>query len=230
MQRIAFIACVVSAFFISGCGPRLNMRDAIKTVSVSEVKRHINAGYDLSAAIENSPFEHTPLHYAAMRYSTSAILSPDQASILQWLLSSMKNVNALDKEKGTALHAAATNGGTAVAEILFKYRIDVNVADRSGRSALHIAAARLHTDFCKLLLKHGANTNAQDNRGDTPLHEALMYGSRDNKAGTREIVDMLLSHGADINLTNNTGGTPLRCTLPGSDWEAYLRSRGATTR
>lgn len=213
--------------FLPACGPRLDMRNAIKNVSVRDVKKHITAGYDLGGSIEHSTHDETPLHCAVKEYSKSVELTADQITILKWLFGSVKTVNVLDKEKGTPLHTAAWNGGIAAAKVLFDYHIDIHAADRSEMTALHVAAYQVDPGFCRLLLEQGANPNVQDAKGRVPIHEALLKGSRNHPEATRKIVDMLLARGANINIADGQGRTPFRYTISGSDLENYLISRGA---
>jgi len=225
MRRLCVFLLVGVA--MAGCGPRQSMRDAIKNASVEDVKKHIRAGFDLAAPVEHSPFEFTPLHYAASQYGTSDSLTAEQQAVLDAILGGMSDLNVRDKEERTPLHACAYAGGTAVVQALLERGIDVNVADRSGETALHMAARKLNPDVCRMLLENGADPNAQDTYGDTPMHEALLTGAREHPVEAREIVDVLLAAGADINRRNSKGSGPLNCTMRGSMLQNYLIKRGA---
>jgi hypothetical protein len=76
----------------------------------------------------------------------------------------------------TALHAAATNGALAAAQMLLAAGADLRLRDIDGGTALHSAVLKGHCAVAELLLRHGAPLAEGDRNGDTPLHLAAKYG------------------------------------------------------
>ncbi len=92
-------------------------------------------------------------------------------------VNAIHNINngSLYKGRGTALHAAATNGNAEVVEALLEYDADPNIPDGYGRTALHCSARNGHVATVVSLLNGGANVKAKDKNGHTPLQLAKKH-------------------------------------------------------
>lgn len=99
------------------------------------------------------------------------------------------DINAVDKDGGTALMWAAIEGHTETAKLLIEKGADINTGDNSGCTPLRYAAANNRIETAKLLIEKGADINAVDNTGVTPLKRAV-------EKGHRAMVDLLRSYGA----------------------------------
>ena len=88
------------------------------------------------------------------------------------LIQNGADVNAVDKNKLTALHIAAKKGHVDVAKVLIQNGADVNAVDKNKFTALHFAAENGHVDVAKVLIQNGADVNAVDDR-KTALHSQL---------------------------------------------------------
>jgi|GEM_PF-5877967 len=89
-------------------------------------------------------------------------------------------VSARARTGDTALHLAAINGHTKVAEILLAHGADVNAIDgKSKLTPLHRAATYAPREFVALLLAHKADPNAKSWDGRTPKDFAVER--RDNE-------------------------------------------------
>jgi ankyrin repeat protein len=164
----------------------------------------------------------SPLHIASKHGSPL---------LFQWLLNRGANLQAVDHEGRTVLHAAAANDkdmrGVILRALLDK-GIDPNVVDESGMSPLHNVffwqngrfelnlqqegftrerrQRTLHTTKeyktkLQLLLEYGAFINLQDNRGNTVLHWA-------SSSSNGPAVRLLLDRGARKDLMDLEGCKP----------------------
>jgi len=68
----------------------------------------------------------------------------------------------------TALHAAASDGRTAIAKVLLEHGADVNRQSDNGNTPLHLAALWEHYETAKLLLASGADVTIRNENGETP--------------------------------------------------------------
>jgi ankyrin repeat protein len=105
-----------------------------------------------------------------------AVLEKNQPAV-ELLLAHKADVNAegpaFNNEAQSAiwtpLHAAATYGPKAIAELLLKAGADVNARDKVGDTPLHLAVVNGQRELAELLLANKADPNARDNKGQTPL-------------------------------------------------------------
>ena len=100
-------------------------------------------------------------------------------AMVELLLASKANIEAINQSGETALHKAALFNSTAIAKVLILHKADINAKDRSGRTPLHWAAWRNSVDAAKLLLDNGANVAIRDQEGSTPLGIATKRGYKD---------------------------------------------------
>jgi len=68
----------------------------------------------------------------------------------------------------TALHAAASDGRTAVARLLLEHGADINRQSDNGNTPLHLAALWERYQTTKLLLASGADVSIRNDKGETP--------------------------------------------------------------
>jgi len=224
--RAVVAALVLPLLF--GCGPRQTIEDAVVNASVNDVRKHLQAGYDVNARITHTASDASLVHYMASKYGRLDQLDDNRLAIIKWVLGSGANLDVRDKENATPLHTAAWFGNEQVAGMLIDYRADVNAVDRSGHTPLHLAAKRFDADMCRLLLEHGALVDARERHGETALHAVLLEAGNDHFTEGKQVVDVLLAHGADVNACDAKGSPVIRHTYRGSEMERYLRSRGAT--
>jgi hypothetical protein len=98
-------------------------------------------------------------------------------------------------------------------------------------SLMHYAVLVNRVGLIRYLLRHGAPVDPRDDHGRTPLSWACQYGLLD-------IVTELVDHGADVNALDDASTPPLLWLIQAGErrtgnleaTEAFLRSRGATTR
>uniref|UniRef100_A0A8C3AES2 Ankyrin repeat domain 52a n=1 Tax=Cyclopterus lumpus TaxID=8103 RepID=A0A8C3AES2_CYCLU len=123
------------------------------------------------------------------------------AEEVQLLLHKKEDVNALDQEHRTPLHAAACVGDVHILDLLIESGATVNAKDHVWLTPLHRAAAS-RNEVIGLLLRRGAEANARDKFWQTPLHVATA-----NRA-TR-CAEALLTQLSNLNMADRTGRTAL---------------------
>src|SRR5262249_54726430 len=121
-----------------------------------------------------------------------AIYNNDAAKVQKLLAADPKLALKRYPGGGTALHAAAAGGSTAMVRALLDAGADVNAEEENGRTPLHVAATNRRKEVAALLLARGAKVDAK-NKSDhfTPLHSAAL-------AGSTEVAGLLLANGADV--------------------------------
>uniref|UniRef100_A0A673CJY6 Ankyrin repeat domain 52a n=1 Tax=Sphaeramia orbicularis TaxID=375764 RepID=A0A673CJY6_9TELE len=124
------------------------------------------------------------------------------AEEVQLLLHKKEDVNALDQERRTPLHAAACMGDVHIMDLLIESGASVNAKDHVWLTPLHRAAASRNERAVGLLLRRGAEANARDKFWQTPLHVAAA-----NRA-TR-CAEALLTQLSNLNMADRTGRTAL---------------------
>lgn len=126
-------------------------------------------------------------------------------SILDALIKHGANVNAVDDQGATVLHAAVRAGHANVVKRILKEAKDVDVcaADKEGQTPLH-TLARYPKDSAVTILEilHSVNQNlnVQDEYGNTPLHYAFL-----SNAG--QLAYTLVMNGAQLNIPNKDGNS-----------------------
>lgn len=133
------------------------------------------------------------------------------------------NVNAVNKDDGTALMHASAKGHTDIVDFLLNEGAEINARDKSGATAL-IYGSR-HAPVVNLLLNKGADVNAVDKKGLSALTYAIVEGHS-------SVVELLLLN-KDIDVNSkigNTGKTILEVASSLSDASVVklLIEKGAT--
>eukprot|EP00672_Neobodo_designis_P008447 CAMPEP_0174854922 /NCGR_PEP_ID=MMETSP1114-20130205/32018_1 /TAXON_ID=312471 /ORGANISM="Neobodo designis, Strain CCAP 1951/1" /LENGTH=412 /DNA_ID=CAMNT_0016089631 /DNA_START=44 /DNA_END=1282 /DNA_ORIENTATION=+ len=109
----------------------------------------------------------TPFHTAA---------SCGSVECLELLLANAKDkkerLNEADRNKCTALHKCAHDGGLRVAKWLVEQGADVDAKDIHETTPLLVAAKMSRIDVCELLIKSGADVTHVDERGNSAAHYA----------------------------------------------------------
>ncbi|MHC4538871.1 MAG: ankyrin repeat domain-containing protein [Planctomycetota bacterium] len=123
------------------------------------------------------------------------------AEKVKLLLSEGADLNVRDW-RGTALHVAAQNNRTLVANLLLTAGGNVDARHSSGGTPLHWAAVYGHKEIAELLIKRGADVRARDSLGHTPLHSA-------SSGGHRDVAEMLIAKEAEVNARQNEDLTAL---------------------
>ncbi|KAK7888960.1 hypothetical protein WMY93_024520 [Mugilogobius chulae] len=152
----------------------------------------------------------TALHWASV--------CPKESSVLNILLSSKVNANALDNEKKSALHLAAMEGRLEHVTSLLSHKAKVGAKDKNGSTPMHYAAAGGHTSIVSALLQSLKNKSVDERNTwkKTPLHVAA-------EKGHDTVVSLLLEAGANINSKDQSKDTPLHCAVRGGHQEVVKR-------
>uniref|UniRef100_A0A7N6BGH6 Ankyrin repeat domain 52 n=1 Tax=Anabas testudineus TaxID=64144 RepID=A0A7N6BGH6_ANATE len=154
------------------------------------------------------------------------------AEEVTFLLNHNEDVNSLDQEQSSPLHAAAYLGDVHIMGLIINSDANVNakdqgsltplhraaasrnevsliphvcsldVTDKSGRTPLHHASHSGHGKMVNLLLSKGANISAKDKKERQAIHWAAYLGHL-------EVVKLLVSHSADVMCKDKCGYTPL---------------------
>uniref|UniRef100_A0A8C7MXB4 Ankyrin repeat domain 52 n=1 Tax=Oncorhynchus kisutch TaxID=8019 RepID=A0A8C7MXB4_ONCKI len=180
------------------------------------------------------------------------------AEEVKFLLHKNEEVNALDQERRTPLHAAACLGDVHIMDLLINSGASVNAKDQGWLTPLHRAAASRNEKAVGLLLKQDAEVNLRDKFWQTPLHVAaanratrcaealipklssLNVADRSGRtalhhaahSGHVEIVKLLVSRSADAMCRDKRGYTPLHAAAASGQIEVvkYLLRLGSEVR
>ena len=151
----------------------------------------------------------TPLYHAVC----GVYGSEDIARVL--LADPRVDVNCLDADLQTPLHAAADLGAEQLLKILLAHpKIDPNIRDKLGRAPLHFAAGFGDCRLVRFFLEDErlAPAQCQGARGN-PLHAAV-------RGGRFPALRLLLEDGRfDVNSTDENGDTPLHTAIRKGDRE-----------
>uniref|UniRef100_A0A7N6C151 Ankyrin repeat domain 52 n=1 Tax=Anabas testudineus TaxID=64144 RepID=A0A7N6C151_ANATE len=124
------------------------------------------------------------------------------AEEVTFLLNHNEDVNSLDQEQSSPLHAAAYLGDVHIMGLIINSDANVNAKDQGSLTPLHRAAASRNERAVELLLKHGAEVNSRDKFWHTPLHMAAANWA----TGCAEA---LIPHVCSLDVTDKSGRTPL---------------------
>ncbi len=117
----------------------------------------------------------------------------DQQDIIASMLRAGANPNAANRYGITPLWMAATNGSTAVTQMLLKAGADATAKLPHGETALMTASRTGKPEVIRLLLEAGADPNAREtSQGET----GLMWAAGENHP---EAIETLIKGGADPN-------------------------------
>jgi ankyrin repeat protein len=119
------------------------------------------------------------------------------------LLAQHAEVNGVEPDGATALHAAAQLDNLAIADLLIAAGANVKAVTRYNITPLSLACTNGDAVLIEHLLKAGADPNGLSEQGQTALMTAALTGKADS-------VKMLLTHGASVNVKEpNKGQTAL---------------------
>lgn len=195
---------------------------------LSVMKLLIEANADINAKgswdadeTEIEFYKARPMHFAVAGRAYEAV---------QFLISSIVDIDAEDGTGESALYQAAELGDERLVEMLLRAGADPDTMRNDAddpRAPLHVAVEELYIDVVKLLLYYGADVNTEDGDGSTPIHYAMRIGGV-------EMARLLMSYGADTNLNglfdvekktdfmrvvDEVSGVPLRWAIHANDVE-----------
>nr|CAD7453252.1 unnamed protein product [Timema tahoe] len=130
-------------------------------------------------------------------------------NIVNYLLD-LIDVNTVDSEGCTALHAAVRGGQLEVAQLLVKRNAHINCKDVHGYTALKYCVRNGRLDVLEFLVKNNGDINLSDENQVNLLHHAA-------RAGQLENVKYLLKFGIDINSRDRVGFTALHHAIRNSN-------------
>ncbi len=120
--------------------------------------------------------------------------------IVQLLLDTDADVNAISDDGDTALMRASKKGNREIVELLLNSGADINAISDNGNTALIMAAKSGQREIVEVLLNNGASNGSTNKVGSTALIVAAMNGHK-------EAIKLLLDNNADINAKDH-----YRCT------------------
>lgn len=112
------------------------------------------------------------------------------------------NVNARDATGSTALHIAAGQGHTQIAQELLKEGARIDIADDSGAYPIHKAVRQGNHETLRELIKADGDINVPDKYRFTPMHVACQLG-------WTKCVAILLEHHASVSNDSKANETPI---------------------
>ena len=118
-----------------------NLTELTKVIDPSQIDQKHELGFTL-------------LHYAAKE---------NRLEVIEYLVSSGCDINAIDDDKQTALHKSAIYGHTESVKLLIDKGANVNQVDKHGNTPLHVAIM-CGGDYCIVeALIEEANLSIQNN-------------------------------------------------------------------
>lgn len=110
-----------------------------------------------------------------MALKLSYMSKPLQSELISWFLERGADPNAIDKNKMSLLHRAATADHLDVVELLVKHGATLGQLSGDGTqmTEVHMAAKNGNLPMLKFFLEQGCSHNARDIYGQTPLYLAL---------------------------------------------------------
>ncbi|GKT88777.1 NACHT and ankyrin domain protein [Colletotrichum tofieldiae] len=135
-------------------------------------------------------------------------------------------VHAMDDERRSPLHHAASWGNLDIVGLLLDHKAAVDGQDNKGLTALHVAVSQGYEKVVDLLLQRAANVHmAISRRKRTAAHIAAYLGHV-------EIVESLLRYGAVMDVQDSRGETPLHLAVAQGhkNVQTLLIKRGADVK
>lgn len=153
------------------------------------------SGGDVNAIVDAGP-RRLRDRIAFARRGTTPLMIAAQASrphgILSTLIAAGADLDAMDRNRRTALHyAARDHGNPAITALLIAAEAEVDAADDEGWTPLHLAATRNQNAMVtETLLRGGADADATAGGGQTPIQQAAGHN-------TAEVLGLLFTHASD---------------------------------
>lgn len=107
------------------------------------------------------------------------------------LLPGISDIVAVEKNKNTLLHLAASAGVTNTVKDLVKRGIPINCQNNQKKTALHLAVEKINVPMVETLLSLGADIEILNEKQETALSFALKNYSQPRTESMREIIDLL---------------------------------------
>jgi ankyrin repeat protein len=144
----------------------------------------------------------SPLHLT-MQHCGGLADSKTSVPLLERLLQLKMDVNAVDREKRTALHWACANNALPCVDGLIAAKADVDARDCTGLAPMHCACPLDAVDSVRALLKAGAHAEATDRDKRTPLHWAA------DRAAEATMKELLQDDSTKVDTTDWNGFSAL---------------------
>ena len=162
---------------------------------------------DAMSLLLNAGAEHNKMDAEGHTWLHAAVCGNCRKEALQAIISHGTDVNAMNKQKQTALALACENGNVDAIKLLLNARADPNIADVNGNTLLHNAVRNtISKETLQAIIDHGADINAVNNDGATAL---LLACNTEH----RESVNVLMRAGADTSIVDVHGDTCLHKLL-----------------
>ena len=149
-----------------------------------------------------------------MLYSTK----DGRIEIIRILLGKSSDVNVLNNEGQSVLHAACVYGDTEIVDILLRSNSNVNQCDKAKKTPLFIACEEGYIDIVKLLIESKCEIFNHSLNGQTVLHAVCSGRDKSNRnylgfetftEGHKDILTLLIDKKCDVNISDNNSQTPL---------------------
>ena len=137
---------------------------------------------------------------------------------IQAIINHFADINAINKNKQTALMLACEEGNVDAINVLLKNRADLDIANADGDTCLHVVARGDYVkEIIHTLVNHGANVNTKNMFNETPLMKA-------NKKGNINVTKELLNAGADHKIIDGYGNTWIHWAIDGGYRQELIRT------
>eukprot|EP00658_Telonema_sp_P-2_P060627 TRINITY_DN49493_c0_g1_i1.p1 TRINITY_DN49493_c0_g1~~TRINITY_DN49493_c0_g1_i1.p1 ORF type:complete len:413 (+),score=132.69 TRINITY_DN49493_c0_g1_i1:103-1341(+) len=183
----AVALCAVAAYFRYAASRRQSQKmaqqlllDGAKQNKMSLVRKALETS-GVAVETRKGPVSKQAIHFAAQY---------DSLDVLEFLIQSGSDLDAMDPARMTPLHYAAMKGSIAAIKLLLKHGASVEARDSADYTPLLFAALDGHEKAAEILIDAGSDLDARDKVGQT----GLMFAACKNKV---PVLRLLLERGAD---------------------------------
>ena len=146
MGRLTTVCIFAALVAVALSTAELDLYNAVSSGNVTQVEAALTAGADVNYRNPNDTESSTPLHIASKNGSLSVV-----KVLVAWDADLTLTTNATNYEGFTALHIAARENHTAIAQVLLYAGINRYTLDAQGRNASSVATQYNFTELADII-------------------------------------------------------------------------------
>ncbi len=165
MFKLLLISTLVFVSFSLHC--QNDIHAAVREGNLKVVKKLVKK--DITIVNTLNAKGHSPLNLAVYN---------NKEDVARLLIEKGANIN-YKMDMGSAVHAVAFKGNSALLKLLIDNQADIDALDNNNTSALHYAVLGNHLACVKILLENNAIRNSKDATGKTAFDYAKELGNKE---------------------------------------------------